>query len=143
MKFNRSDRGVVIVNREEMEVFGLEHLVLLREDEHDAPQVADQPSVNRLVSTVRRHEDVGYFREQALERELLQVGGQRILVDIDDLVSHACIVLNLLIPVAHRLIVSVLNATLDVAEKQGLSPSDEPFTRWVAWLNCLLLLLLL
>ena len=62
MKFNRSDRGVVIVNREEVEVFGLEHLVLLREDEHDAPQVTDQPSIDRLVTTVRRHEDVGDLR---------------------------------------------------------------------------------
>ena len=128
MKFNWSDRGVVIVNREEMEVFGLKHLVLLREDEHDAPQVADKPCVNRLVSTVRRHEDVGYFGQKSFERELLQVGGKRILVNIDDLISHASVMLNLLIPVAHRLIVRVLNATLDVTEKQGFSPADEPFT---------------
>ena len=109
-----------------MEVLGLEHLILLREDEYDAPQVADQPRVYRLIPAVGRDEDVGDFGEQALEREFFQVGGQRILVNIDDLVGHAGIMLNLLVPVAHRLIVRVLDATLDITQKQRLSPSDEP-----------------
>ena len=135
-----SDRSVVIVYREEVEVLGLEHLVLLREDEDDAPQVTDQPSVNRLVATIGRHEDVGDFGQQALERELFQVGGQRILVNIDDLVGLAGIVLNLLVPVAHCLIVGVLNAAFDVTEQQGLPPANEPLARWVSRLHNLLLL---
>ena len=129
MRLDRSsDRLVVAVDRKQVEKLGIKHLVLLCKDEHDAPQVADKPSVNRLVSTVRRHEDVGYFGQKSFERELLQVGSKRILVNIDYLISHASVMLNLLIPVAHRLIVRVLNATLDVTEKQGFSPADEPFT---------------
>ncbi len=38
-----------------------------------------------------------------------------IFVDVDDLVSHARIVLDLLVSVGHCLIISVLDAALDVA----------------------------
>lgn len=71
-----------------MEVLGLEHLVLLSKDEHNAPQVADQPRINRLVAAVGRHEDVGDLGQETLQGELLEVGCQSVLVDIHDLVRH-------------------------------------------------------
>ena len=43
--------------------------------------------------------------------------------------------LNLLVPIAHCLVVSVLYATLNVAEKETLTPFDEPLARWVSWLH--------
>ena len=36
----------VVVDGEEMEVFGVEHLILLRKDENDAPEVRDKPCVD-------------------------------------------------------------------------------------------------
>ena len=37
--YSLSDSGIVIVDREQMEVLRLVHLVFLREDEDDSPQV--------------------------------------------------------------------------------------------------------
>ena len=71
-----------------MEVLGLEHLVLLSEDEDDAPEVADEPRVDALVAAIRGHQNVGDLGQEALQRELLQVGGQCILIDVHYLVCH-------------------------------------------------------
>lgn len=98
-----------------MEVLRLKHLILLSKDEDNAPKVRNQPSVNRLISAICCDEDVWYFGKQAFERELFQVRCQSVLINIDDLIRHACIMLNLLVPVTHRLIVSVLDTTLDIA----------------------------
>ena len=40
-----------------------------------------------------------------------------ILVDVDDLVSHACVMLDFLVAIRHRLVVGVLDAALDVAKE--------------------------
>ena len=56
-----------------MEVAWLKHLVFLSKDEHDAPEVRDQPSVDRLVASVGRYEDVGDLGKKSLEGEFLQV----------------------------------------------------------------------
>ena len=45
-----------------MEVFWLKHLVLLGEDEDDAPKVGDQPCVDRLIAAIGGHKDVGNLR---------------------------------------------------------------------------------
>ena len=39
--------------------------------------------------------------------------------------------LNLLVTVAHRLVVGVLDAALDIAEEKSFSPFEEPLTGWV------------
>ena len=111
-----------------MEVLRLKHLILLSKDEYNAPKVRNQPSVNRLISSICCDEDVWYFGKQAFKREFFQIRRQGILINIDNLIRHTCIMLNLLVPVAHRLIVSVLDATLDIAEEQGLPPADEPLS---------------
>ena len=36
--------------------------------------------------------------------------------------------LNLAVSIAHRLVVSVLDAALDVTKEEGLSPSKDPLT---------------
>ena len=51
----RSHVRIVVTDGEEVEVFGLEHLILLCVNEHDSPQVRDEPRVDRLVASVRRH----------------------------------------------------------------------------------------
>ena len=38
--------------------------------------------------------------------------------------------LNLLVTVAHRLVVGVLDAALDIAEEKSFSPFEEPLTGW-------------
>lgn len=43
--------------------------------------------------------------------------------------------LNLLVPVAHGLVVGVLDAALDVAEEQSFTPLEEPLARGVARLH--------
>ena len=58
-----------------------------------------------------------------------------ILVDVDDLVSHACVMLDFLVAIRHRLVVGVLDAALDVAKEQSLTPFDVPLSRWVPWLD--------
>ncbi len=54
-----------------MEVLGLEHLVLLSEDEDDTPEVADEPRVNALVAAISGHQNVWDLGQEALQRELL------------------------------------------------------------------------
>lgn len=126
-----SDTLAVVADGEEMEVFGIKHLVLLCECEDDSPQVTDQPRVNALVASVRRHQNVWDFRQEAFERELVEVGCKRIFIDVDNLVRHCGIHLNLLVPIAHSLIVGVLDAALNIAEQQGLSPPHIPLSRRV------------
>ena len=53
-----------------MEVLWIVHLVLLGEDENDAPQVRDQPRVDGLVAAVRRDQNVWDLWQEAFEREL-------------------------------------------------------------------------
>ena len=43
--------------------------------------------------------------------------------------------LDLAVSIAHRLVVRVLDAALDVAKEEGLFPFQEPLTWWVARLN--------
>ena len=45
--------------------------------------------------------------------------------------------LNLAVSIAHRLVVSVLDAALDVTKEEGLSPSKDPLTWWVTRLDLL------
>ena len=130
-----SDRLVVAVDRKQVEKLGIEHLVLLSKDENDAPKVADQPCVDALVTAVRRHQDVWNLGQKSLKRELLQVGSEGILVYVHNLVRHRSVLLDLLVPIAHRFVVGVLNAALDVTKNEGLTPADEPLSRGVARLH--------
>ena len=50
-----------------MEELRVKHLVLLGEYEDDAPEVANQPSIDTLITAVRCDEDVGDLRKQALQ----------------------------------------------------------------------------
>jgi len=36
--------------------------------------------------------------------------------------------LNLLVPIAHRLVVGVLDAALDISEQESLTPPNEPLS---------------
>ena len=116
-------------------------MVLLREDEDKSPEVGDEPRVNGLVSAVGGHQNVGDLGQEALQRELLEVGSEGILVDVDNLVGRVRAVdLDHLVPVGHGLAVRVLHAALEVAQEQGLPPFEEPLSRWPLRLKLLLLL---
>ena len=119
---------VVVADGEEVEVFGLEHLVLLCVDKYYAPQVRDKPCVDRLVASVGRHKNVWDFWEEALQGEFPKVESKGIFINVYDLVGHGTIVLDLAVSIAHRLVVRVLDAALNVAEEEGLFPSQEPLT---------------
>jgi len=79
-----------------------------------------------LVSFVGRHEDLRHNRQQAFQREFRQVLCQRVLIYINDLVLSNLILVHDLAPVDHRLGVSVLNANLDILQKQSFPPPNEP-----------------
>jgi len=67
-----------------------------------------------------------------------------VFVDVDDLIGHRGIVFNLLVAIAHGLVVGVLDAALNVAKEESFAPLPEPLTRGVPWLyHCHLLLNLL
>lgn len=83
-----SDVLVVAIDSKQMEELWVKHLVFLGKDEDYAPQIADQPCVNALITTVGSDEDVGDLRQKAFEGELLEVSGKRVFIDVYNLVCH-------------------------------------------------------
>jgi hypothetical protein len=122
---------MISVYGKQLELVVIEHLVLLRKDEDQAPEIRNQPRINRLVASIRRHQNLGHRRQQPLQRELHQVLRQRILINVHYLVRRVRAVhLDHLVSVVHRLAVSVLDALLDVGEQQCFLPSGEPLSGW-------------
>ena len=123
---------VVAIDGEKMEKLWVEHLVLLGENEDDAPKVGDKPGIDALVAAVCSYEDVRNLGKQSFERELIKIGSKGILINVDDLVRHRGIHFNLLISVAHCFAVRVLDAAFNVAKHKSLAPFDEPLPRRIA-----------
>ena len=104
-------------------------MVLLRKDEDEAPEIGDEPRVDGLVAAVSSHQNVGDLRQETLQRELLEISSEGILVNVDDLVGRVrTIHLNHLVSVGHGLVIRMLHAALQVAQEESLSPLEEPLS---------------
>ena len=135
---------MISVDCKQLKLIVVKHLVLLRENKHQSPQIRNQPRVNRLVAPVCCHQNLRHRRKQTLKWKLHQVFSQRIFVNIDNLIGRVRAVhLYHLVAIVHCLTVRVLNALLDVRQQQCLFPPHEPFSRRPLGLSWLLLLDLL
>lgn len=122
--------ALVCVYRKEAELPVVVDRKLLCKDKNQAPQVADQPCVNAVVSFVGCHEDLGHDRDQPFQRVLLKVGQQLVLVDVEHLqAAQAGVLFDHLVADVHGFVVSVTNASLDVLQVKRLPPFQEP----VSW----------
>lgn len=111
------------------------YAVFLCKYEYQAPEVADQPSVDAVIAFISRHQDLWHIGQKALQRKFLQVCKKLIFVNVENLkAAKAWILFDHLVSDVHCLVVCVADACLDIWKVQRILPFDKPFTlREASW----------
>ena len=107
-------RILVSVYGKQLKRIMVKHLVLLGKNKDKSPQIRDKPCINRLIASIRGHQNLRHIWQQAFQAKLLQVLGKCIFINVNYLVAVVIVDFNHLVTEVHCLAVGVLDTLLDV-----------------------------
>lgn len=106
---------LVRVDSKKSEFSVIVNVVFLSEHKDEAPEIADEPGVDRVIAFVGCYQDLRHHREEAFQRELLQMREELVLVNVEDLeAAQTWVLFDHLVADVHCFIISVVHAGLDV-----------------------------